>query len=105
AWWADVQAAGSVSRKVFWPEPNVDSSLVAFTRRPEPGDAALRSATFAVIDAAFAQRRKTLRAALGGWAGSPAQAEDVLRAAGVDPTARGETLTLDEFVAIARSAR
>lgn len=105
AWWATVRAAGSVSRKVFWPEPNVDSSLVAFTRRAEPGDAVLRAATFAVIDAAFAQRRKTLRAALGGWAGSPVVAEARLRAAGVDPGARGEQLGLAEFVAIALAAR
>ena len=79
--------------------PNVDSGLVAFSaHEPPPGD---RAATFAVVDAAFAQRRKTLRAALAGWAGGPAAAEAVLVKAGVDPTARGETLTIEEFAAIA----
>jgi 16S rRNA (adenine1518-N6/adenine1519-N6)-dimethyltransferase len=95
AWYADVSKAGAVGRNVFWPAPNVDSGLVAFTRRePPPGD---RAEVFAVIDAAFAQRRKTLRAALAGWAGSPAAAEERLRAAGIDPSARGETLTVSEF--------
>ena len=105
AWWAHMKPAGPVSRSVFWPAPNVDSSLVAFTRRPEPGDAALRVATFAVIDAAFAQRRKTLRAALAGWAGSALRATQILIAAGVDPGARGEQLELSAFVRIARSIR
>ncbi len=95
AWYADVRKAGAVGRNVFWPAPNVDSGLVAFTRREPPG--ADRAATFAVIDAAFAQRRKTLRAALAGWAGSAAQAEERLRAAGIDPQARGETLTVEQF--------
>jgi 16S rRNA (adenine1518-N6/adenine1519-N6)-dimethyltransferase len=95
AWYADVRKAGSIGRTVFWPAPNVDSGLVAFTRREPP--AADRLATFAVIDAAFAQRRKTLRAALAGWAGSPAAAEERLRAAGLDPQARGETLTVEQF--------
>jgi 16S rRNA (adenine1518-N6/adenine1519-N6)-dimethyltransferase len=95
AWYAHVTKAGSVGRNVFWPAPNVDSGLVAFTRRdPPPGD---RQAVFAVVDAAFAQRRKTLRAALAGWAGSPAAAEERLVAAGIDPRARGETLTVEEF--------
>ena len=95
AWYADVHKAGAVGRNVFWPAPNVDSGLVAFTRREPPG--ADRLATFAVIDAAFAQRRKTLRQALAGWAGSPAAAEERLRAAGIDPSARGETLTVAQF--------
>ena len=95
AWYAELRRAGSVSRTVFWPVPNVDSRLVAFSRRnPPPGD---RAATFAVIDAAFAQRRKTLRAALAGWAGSPDAAEQRLRAAGIDPRARGEVLGVAEF--------
>lgn len=99
AWYADVQRAGRVPRAVFWPVPNVDSGLVRFVRRdPPPGE---RRPTFAVIDAAFAQRRKTLRAALAGWAGSPAAAEAALRAAGVDPSARGETLTVADFARIA----
>ena len=99
AWYAEVTRAGAIGRNVFWPAPNVDSGLVAFTRRePPPGD---RAATFAVVDAAFAQRRKTLRAALAGWAGSPAAAEERLRAAGIDPQARGEVLSVDDFARLA----
>ncbi len=64
AWWADVTGAGSVSRNIFWPQPNVDSKLVAFTRRATPGDEELRKKVFAIIDLAFAQRRKMLRSAL-----------------------------------------
>ncbi len=99
AWYAEVSKAGSIGRNVFWPAPNVDSALVAFTRREPPG--ADRVATFAAIDAAFAQRRKTLRAALAGWAGSPVAAEARLRAAGIDPAARGETLTVEDFARLA----
>jgi 16S rRNA (adenine1518-N6/adenine1519-N6)-dimethyltransferase len=95
AWYADVRKAGSIGKNVFWPAPNVDSGLVAFTRREPP--AADRAAVFACVDAAFAQRRKTLRAALAGWAGSPVEAERRLRAAGIDPSARGETLTVEDF--------
>jgi 16S rRNA (adenine1518-N6/adenine1519-N6)-dimethyltransferase len=99
AWYADVRRAGSVGRTVFWPAPHVDSGLVSFTRRePPPGD---RAATFAVVDAAFAQRRKTLRAALAGWAGSAVRAEERLRAAGIDPGARGEVLPVDDFARLA----
>jgi 16S rRNA (adenine1518-N6/adenine1519-N6)-dimethyltransferase len=101
AWYADVRRAGSVPRQVFWPVPKVESGLVAFTRREPPVTTADRVEVFACIDAAFAQRRKTLRAALAGWAGSPAEAETVLRAAGVDPSARGERLSVHEFAAIA----
>jgi 16S rRNA (adenine1518-N6/adenine1519-N6)-dimethyltransferase len=86
---------------VFWPVPNVDSSLVVFERREPPAVDVSREAVFAVIDAAFAQRRKSLRAALAGWAGSAVTAEAVLRAAGVDPTTRGEQLGVDQFAAIA----
>ncbi|MGQ0778898.1 MAG: 16S rRNA (adenine(1518)-N(6)/adenine(1519)-N(6))-dimethyltransferase RsmA [Pseudonocardiales bacterium] len=100
AWFAEVRRAGTVPRGVFWPEPNVDSGLVAFTRRPPPSTTE-RAGVFALVDAAFAQRRKTLRAALAGWAGSAAEAERVLRAAGVDPGARGEQLTVGEFARIA----
>ncbi len=101
AWFAEVRRAGSVPRGVFWPVPNVDSGLVALTRRPEPSTVR-RAEVFALVDAAFAQRRKTLRAALTGWAGSAAAAERVLRAAGVDPGSRGEQLTVEEFAKIAR---
>ncbi len=101
AWYADVRLAGQVSRRVFWPAPNVDSGLVALTRRPPPSTTATREEVFACIDAAFAQRRKTLRAALTPWAGSPARAESALVAAGVDPRARGEQLDVTAFAAVA----
>ena len=104
AWYADVRLAGQVSRSVFWPAPNVDSGLVALTRREPPTTAATREQVFACVDAAFAQRRKTLRAALAPWAGSPALAEAALVAAGVDPRTRGEQLDVGAFAAIA-SAR
>lgn len=102
AWYGEVTLAGSVGPTVFWPAPRVDSSLVRVRRRPAPGDAALRHDVFAVVDAAFSQRRKTLRSALAGWAGSPGRAEEVLHAAGVDPGLRGERLALEDFVAVAR---
>jgi 16S rRNA (adenine1518-N6/adenine1519-N6)-dimethyltransferase len=105
AWYAEAKPAGTVPRSVFWPVPNVDSKLVSFTRRPPPAGGAERAETFAVIDAAFGQRRKTLRAALAGWAGSPAAAEKALRAAGVDPGARGEALSVAEFARIGQSRK
>jgi 16S rRNA (adenine1518-N6/adenine1519-N6)-dimethyltransferase len=101
AWWASLRRAGSVPRTVFWPVPNVDSGLVGFTRHEPPVTSAPRSAVFAVIDAAFGQRRKTLRAALAGWAGSPAEAEAALRRAEVDPSTRGEQLDIEAFARIA----
>jgi 16S rRNA (adenine1518-N6/adenine1519-N6)-dimethyltransferase len=102
AWFAAARPAGTVPRSVFWPVPNVDSRLVAFTHHDPPATSASREEVFAVIDAAFGQRRKTLRAALAGWAGSAAEAERLLRAAGVDPGARGEALTVAEFARIAQ---
>jgi 16S rRNA (adenine1518-N6/adenine1519-N6)-dimethyltransferase len=104
AWYAEARSAGKVPPAVFWPVPNVDSGLVAFTRR-EPPAGADRRAVFAVVDAAFAQRRKTLRAALAGWAGGPDVAERILTAAGVSPQARGEALTVTQFAAIAAAAK
>lgn len=104
AWFASARRAGVVPRTVFWPVPNVDSGLVAFTRRPPPEPDVAREEVFAVVDAAFAQRRKTLRAALARWAGGPDAAEEILREAGVDPGARGESLTVSEFTRIARYA-
>lgn len=104
AWYADAQRVGSVPPSVFWPVPHVDSGLVAFRRRAAPSSVASRKEVFACVDAAFAQRRKTLRAALAGWAGSAAQAERALLLAGVDPSARGEALGVEAFARIA-SAR
>jgi 16S rRNA (adenine1518-N6/adenine1519-N6)-dimethyltransferase len=101
AWYAAARQAGRVPAKVFWPVPNVESGLVAFTRRPPPRDDVPREAVFEAVDAAFAQRRKTLRAALAGWAGGPDRAQEIIRAAGVDPGARGESLSVAQFAAIA----
>jgi 16S rRNA (adenine1518-N6/adenine1519-N6)-dimethyltransferase len=104
AWYATARPAGTVPRSVFWPVPNVDSRLVAFTRHDPPATAASREEVFALVDAAFRQRRKTLRAALAGWAGTAAEAERLLRAADIDPGARGEALSVAEFARLA-SAR
>jgi len=102
-WWADMSIAGTVSREVFWPVPNVDSLLVAFKRGESPGDEALRVRTFTVIDAAFSQRRKMLRSALSVWAGGSSAAIEILEKAGVAQTSRAEELELKEFIAIARA--
>lgn len=103
SWYADVRKAGVVGTNVFWPAPKIISGLVSCTRRDQPLAAVDRGELFRIIDAAFAQRRKTLRAALAGWAGSGAQAEQILRAAQVDPAARGETLDIRDFVRIAEA--
>ncbi|MFF9481286.1 16S rRNA (adenine(1518)-N(6)/adenine(1519)-N(6))-dimethyltransferase RsmA [Streptomyces sp. NPDC014733] len=100
-WYAEVKRAGAIGRNVFWPAPNVDSGLVSLVRRQPPETTASRDEVFAVVDAAFAQRRKTLRAALAGWAGSAPAAEEALVAAGISPKARGEALTVEEFARIA----
>ncbi len=104
AWYAAVQRAGHVPRQVFWPVPQVESGLVSLTRRDPPETKASRERVFSCIDAAFAQRRKTLRAALTGWAGSAAAAESILRVAGIDPGLRGERLSVQDFAAIAAAA-
>ncbi|GAB2598416.1 16S rRNA (adenine(1518)-N(6)/adenine(1519)-N(6)) -dimethyltransferase RsmA [Streptomyces capparidis] len=101
AWYAEVRRAGAIGRTVFWPAPNVDSGLVSLVRRTPPRTGATREEVFAVVDAAFAQRRKTLRAALANWAGSAAAAESALVAAGIPPQARGESLTVAEFARLA----
>jgi 16S rRNA (adenine1518-N6/adenine1519-N6)-dimethyltransferase len=98
AWFAEVRRAGSVGRTVFWPAPNVDSGLVGWVRREPPSTTASRERVFAVVDAAFAHRRKALRGALSGIAGSAAAAEAALGAAGIDPLARGESLAIGDFV-------
>ncbi|ETK30990.1 16S rRNA methyltransferase [Microbispora sp. ATCC PTA-5024] len=105
AWYADVRRAGPVGRNVFWPAPNVDSGLVSLVRRDPPVTTASREEVFAAVDAAFAQRRKTLRAALASWAGTAAAAEEALVAAGVDPSARGEQLGVEDFARIAEHRR
>ncbi|WP_406861394.1 16S rRNA (adenine(1518)-N(6)/adenine(1519)-N(6))-dimethyltransferase RsmA [Streptomyces sp. HUAS MG47] len=103
-WYAEVKRAGAIGRNVFWPAPNVDSGLVSLVRRTEPlVTTATKDEVFKVVDAAFAQRRKTLRAALAGWAGSPAAAEEALVKAGISPQARGEALTVEEFARIAEN--
>lgn len=101
AWFADVRRAGAVGRNVFWPAPNVDSGLVAWTRREPPATTATRQQVFAVVDAAFAHRRKTLRSTLKEMAGSAAAAEAALAHAGVDPMERGEALGVEAFARIA----
>jgi 16S rRNA (adenine1518-N6/adenine1519-N6)-dimethyltransferase len=101
AWYAEVRRAGAIGRNVFWPAPNVDSGLVAWEHRDPPAVQATREQVFAVVDAAFAQRRKTLRATLKGLAGSAEAAEAALAHAGVDPRARGEQLGVEEFARIA----
>jgi 16S rRNA (adenine1518-N6/adenine1519-N6)-dimethyltransferase len=101
AWYADVRRAGPVGRNVFWPAPNVDSGLVSLVRRDPPATTATREEVFAAVDAAFAQRRKTLRAALASWAGTAAAAERALVKAGINPSARGEQLGVEDFARIA----
>jgi 16S rRNA (adenine1518-N6/adenine1519-N6)-dimethyltransferase len=90
-WWADLTSAGTVSRSIFWPVPNVDSSLVRFVRQ----------VVFKIIDAAFAQRRKMMRAALSDMCGGSAAASSIIEASGIDPTIRGEALELSDFIKIA----
>lgn len=108
AYFGEVSRAGAVGPNVFWPVPKVESGLVRIDRYPElpwakaaADPEAHRKAVFAVVDAAFAQRRKTLRAALAGWAGSPVEAERRLRAAGIDPSDRGEKIKAEDFVRLA----
>lgn len=104
AWFGRWKTSGSVSRQVFWPVPNVDSILVSFALRETPiGTEEERLATFALVDAAFQQRRKMLRQALAELFGSSAAASATMERAGVDPTTRGEQLTVDDFLAIARA--
>lgn len=100
-WFAEVSYAGDVPRQVFWPVPNVDSGLVRLRRVGPPACRSSREQVFAVVDTAFAQRRKSLRAALAGLCGSPAGAERALRAAGIDPTLRGEALGVADFAHLA----
>ena len=99
-WWSSLHLSGSVGRSVFWPVPNVDSSLVRFDRHEPLGSEIERIATFAVIDEAFAKRRKMMRSALSQL--FKGQAEDYLNNAGVDPTIRGEALSVEQFLEIGK---
>jgi 16S rRNA (adenine1518-N6/adenine1519-N6)-dimethyltransferase len=105
AWYGDVTKAGSVGRNVFWPAPNVDSGLVRLVRKDRDFDPQLRELTFTIVDAAFGQRRKTLRTALGSVLGTPPVVESILHDAGIDSGLRGEQLSLQDFVAIAKQAK
>ncbi|WP_086664489.1 16S rRNA (adenine(1518)-N(6)/adenine(1519)-N(6))-dimethyltransferase RsmA [Lentzea kentuckyensis] len=101
AWYADAKKAGSIGKNVFWPAPNVDSGLVWFQRHEKPLSTVDRKRLFEIVDAAFAQRRKTLRAALKGWAGSAEKVDELLQKAGVDSQLRGEQLSVIDFIRIA----
>jgi 16S rRNA (adenine1518-N6/adenine1519-N6)-dimethyltransferase len=103
AWYGRWSIAGTVSRQVFWPVPNVDSILVAFDRADPPGTDDERVRTFGLVDAAFGQRRKMLRQALAETLGGSAAASARMESAGVDPTLRGEQLTVADFLRIARA--
>ncbi|HJR90728.1 MAG TPA: 16S rRNA (adenine(1518)-N(6)/adenine(1519)-N(6))-dimethyltransferase RsmA [Aeromicrobium sp.] len=104
-WWAEVELAGTIARSVFWPAPNVDSALVALRRHEPPAAPDARERTFALIDAAFGQRRKTMRAALASTFGSASAAEAALRSAAIDPGTRAEQLTIDDFARLATTGR
>jgi 16S rRNA (adenine1518-N6/adenine1519-N6)-dimethyltransferase len=105
AWWARATRAGTIPRPVFWPVPNVDSALVRLERRDPPATTATQEQVFRLVDAAFAQRRKALRSALAGWAGSAAAAEQALQAAGISPRQRGESLDVADFARLAEAGR
>lgn len=100
AWWADLELAGNISRSIFWPIPNVDSKLVFFKRHEPLGDEIFRQQVFALIDAAFSQRRKMIRSSMSSVLGL--NAESIIASAGVDPTLRGEALDISSYIAIAR---
>jgi 16S rRNA (adenine1518-N6/adenine1519-N6)-dimethyltransferase len=100
AWWADLSLAGTISRNIFWPIPNVDSKLVYFKRHEPLGDEALRLRVFALVDAAFSQRRKMIRSAMSSVLGN--DAAEIISSAGIDPTLRGEALNIDAYCEIAR---
>ena len=106
-WFGNVTRVGSVGTKVFWPQPRVDSGLICITREPVITTQASREEVFAVVDAAFAQRRKTLRSTLASWAGSRELVDEILLEAGVDPALRGEALNVLDFanIAVAKKRR
>ena len=99
AWWADLELSGNISRNIFWPIPNVDSKLVYFKRHEPLGDEGIRKVVFSLIDAAFSQRRKMIRSSMSGVLGE--RSESIIKAAGIDPTLRGEALDIDSYCKIA----
>ena len=103
AWYGKARMGGAVGRKVFWPEPNVDSALVVMQAETPPGDPALRAATFSLVDAAFSQRRKMIRASLREALGGEQATAEIMRVAGVDPTLRPEQLGVTDFVRLAQA--
>ena len=105
AWYAEAIRVGNVPPTVFWPVPNVDSGLVRITRRRSPhvdgrNPRVTRSQVFRVVDAAFASRRKMLRSALAGLCGGSMAASELITAAGIDPTARGEALDIGDLARV-----
>lgn len=103
AWWADLELAGNIARSIFWPVPNVDSKLVFFKRHKPLGDDEFRLKVFALIDAAFSQRRKMIRSAMSSVLG--VNAEPIIASAGIDPTLRGEALDIFAYIAIAEQIK
>ncbi len=102
AWWADLSLAGNISRNIFWPIPNVDSKLVYFKRHEPLGDENLRKKVFSLIDSAFSQRRKMIRSSMSKVLGDDAQ--NIIAAAGIDPSLRGEALDIFAYCAIAKKS-
>lgn len=103
AYLAEAALAARVSRRAFLPVPGVDSVIVRVVRRARPPVAGGRERIFRVIEAGFAQRRKTFRSALRGAGMEPSALQAALDRAGVDGSARAETLGLEEFAALARA--
>lgn len=103
-WYGEVSKAGSISRNVFWPVPNVDSDLVQIIRKTEV-DETIRKDLFAVIDASFAQRRKMLRSALSSMCGGSEKASEILQSAQIDPQLRGEALNVSDYVRLTNAMR
>lgn len=101
AYFGEARVVAPVSRRAFYPEPNVDSVIVRIDRihRPERESPEW---LFAVVRAAFSQRRKTLRNALASIAGVDA-AETAIATCGIDTTARAEELDLEAFAALSRA--
>jgi 16S rRNA (adenine1518-N6/adenine1519-N6)-dimethyltransferase len=106
-YYGSVRRCGMVSPTVFWPIPRVYSGLVRIDRyasSPWPADEDFRRQVFALVDVAFAQRRKTSRNAFVEWAGSGNESANRLLAASIDPSRRGETLSIDDFVRLLQRA-